>query len=195
MLSSGVFCAYPVSYLTPLVILCVTVLLLTLILSPDLRGYGFKDPFAYHAVFMVLGFGLFMPLGVLVYVMDFGRGFNSLYPSRESRRPLHGSLLLLSAICIVIGYLIAFTCHQNGCSPKHPAQNHLPFWEPPQNSPIARSAHVVIGLLAIIGVVLQTGLGLYKAVQYEKMKVRIFPWHGESEVRVLHDPPSPPLLD
>ena len=149
-----------------------------MILSKDFRGYGYSDPFAYHAAFMVLGFVLFMPLGVLTYVMDFGRKINGGYPTRESRRPLHGALLLLSAICILIGYLVAFACHQNGCS-KHLAQNHLPFWEPSTNSPIARSAHVVIGIIAIIAVALQTGMGLYKAVQFEKTKTRVLPWHGE----------------
>lgn len=171
--------SFPFSYITPLVIVAVTVMMLTLTMSKDLRGYGYADPFSWHAVFMMLGFLLFMPLGVLSYVMDFGRKLNGVFPTRESRRPLHGALLLLSAIFILLGYLVAFTCHEHGCSAKHPAQNHFPWtWEPAVNSPNARSAHVVIGLIAVIAVALQTAAGLYKAVQLEKTRERVLAWHG-----------------
>jgi ABC-type sugar transport system permease subunit len=111
--------------------------------------------------------------------MDFGRKLNGVFPTRESRRPLHGALLLLAAIFILLGYLVAFTCHEHGCSAKHPAQNHFPWtWEPAVNSPNARSAHVVIGLIAVIAVALQTAAGLYKAVQLEKTRERVLAWHG-----------------
>ena len=143
-------------------------LLLTFILSSSLNGYGAANVFAYHAAFMVVGFVLLMPLSALSYKLDCGSRGNSVYPSRDSRRVLHGTLGLLAALFVLLGYMVAFVYHQAQGKP------HMPFSEPATNSPTARSAHVVIGLIAIGCTLLQVVMGLYKFVQLEKVDVKVF---------------------
>ena len=143
-------------------------LLLTFILSSSLNGYGSSNVFAYHAAFMVVGFVLLMPLSALSYKLDCGSRGNSVYPSRDSRRVLHGTLGLLAALFVLLGYMVAFVYHQAQGRP------HMPFSEPASNSPTARSAHVVIGLIAIGCTLLQVVMGLYKFVQLEKVDVKVF---------------------
>ncbi len=150
------------------VIFSAALLLLTFILSSSLRGYGASNPFAYHAAFMVVGFVLLMPLATLSYKLDCGSRGNSVYPSRDSRRVLHGTLGLLAALFVLLGYAIAFVYHQAKGAP------HMPFSEPSTNAPLARSAHVVIGLIAISCTLLQAVMGLYKFVQLTKVDVKVF---------------------
>ena len=168
----------PLSYVAPAIVTITTVFLLSLTLSKPLNGYGYNDPFAWHAAFMIVGFCFLMPLGVLSYVMDFGRRGNAAFPSLESRRSLHGILLFLSALCIVVGFIIAFTCHERGCG-IHKVQNHMPWtWQPATNSPNVRSAHVVIGYIAVGLTVMQAAIGMYKAVTLTKTGSRVFPQHS-----------------
>ena len=150
------------------VIFAAALLLLTFILSSDLRGYGAGNVFAYHAAFMVVAFVFLMPLGILSYKLNCGSRGNSVYPTRDSRRVLHGTLGLLAALFVLLGYMIAFVYHQSRGLP------HMPFSEPQSNSPTARSAHVVIGLIAIACTVLQMVMGLYKYVQLTKIDAKVF---------------------
>jgi hypothetical protein len=132
-----------------------------------MRGYGAGNVFAYHAAFMVVGFVLLMPLSGLSYKLDCGSRGNAVYPTRDSRRVLHGTLGLLAALFVLLGYLIAFVYHQAQGRP------HMPFSEPASNSPTARSAHVVIGLIAIGCTLLQFVMGLYKFVQLTKNDAKV----------------------
>ncbi len=190
--------SFPLSYITPAIAIVVTVTLLALTLDhPHLNGYGATDPFAWHAAFMIVGFCLLMPLGVLSYVMDFGRRGNAMFPSWDSRRTLHGMLLFFSTACILIGFAIAFTCHERGCGP-HKIQPHLPWtWEPDANYPSVRSAHVIIGYIVVAITVLQAGVGLYKAVALTKTGSRVFLLHSASATckrgPSCHACPPPPF--
>ena len=173
--------SFPLSFVSPAVITSVTVLLLALTLSKPLNGYGYLDPFAWHAAFMIVGFAFLMPLGALSYVMDFGRRGNAAFPSWDSRRSLHGILMLLSALCVIIGFAIAFACHDRGCG-IHKVQNHLPWtWEPEANSPNVRSAHVVIGYIVIALTLAQAVAGMYKSVALVKSGSRVLALHGAWE--------------
>ena len=175
----GLFtCSYPSSYATPVLSILVTTFLLSLTLSKDLNGYGAADPFAWHAAFMIVGFCLLMPLGVLCYVMDFGRRGNFIFPTLDSRRTLHGQFMFFASLCILVGFAIAFTCHARGCG-VHKIQNHLPWtWEPDANSPSLRSAHVVIGYIVVAATIVQSSVGLYKKVSLAKTGSRVFMQHS-----------------
>ena len=162
---------FPGSYLTPIVCVVVTLSLLSMILSADLFGYGATNIFAYHGAFMVVGVVLLMPLAALSYSFDFGSWANKRFPTRASRRVLHGTLNLLAFFFVVLGFLVAFAYHQ--AYPRSPAaisgvSTHLPFNLPELYSPKARSAHVVLGWVTLAGTVLLTLSGLYKFVQAHK---------------------------
>ena len=169
--------AFPLSYVTPGIVILSTTFLLTLTLSKPLRGYGYADPFAWHAAFMIMGFGCLMPLGALSYVMDFGRRGNAALPTLDARRSLHGVLMFFAALCVLLGFAIAFTCHERGCGP-HAIQRHLPWtWQPAANSPSVRSAHVVIGYIAVAATLAQAAIGMYKSVTLTKTGARVFALH------------------
>ncbi len=171
---------FPFSYATPLACAIVTIVLLSMILSTDFKGYGATSIFAYHGAFMVVGFVLLMPLAALSYSFDFGARGNALYPDRAARRVVHGTLNLLAALLVVLGYLVAFAYHQ--ANPRSPAavanvSAHLPFGLPAEYGAKARSAHVVIGWMTLALTVLLAVSGLFKFVQAHK-GAKVFALHG-----------------
>jgi hypothetical protein len=194
--------SFPGSLITPIACVAVTLTLLTLVLSSEFFGYGAANIFAYHGAFMVVGVVLLMPLAALSYSFDFGVWVNKQFPTRESRRVLHGTLNMLAFFFVVLGYLVAFAYHQ--ANPRAPpaiagVSAHLPFRLPNEYSPKARSAHVVLGWFTLAGTVLLSLSGMYKFVQAHKddkvegsrglqqglgavtkERVKVFMYHGAS---------------
>lgn len=162
-------CQWPISLAVPILALAATLLLLVFNLSTALKGYGAGVFFAYHPVLMCLGFLLFFPLGIVSYSFDFGASGNSFCPTRESRRFLHGVLMFLGAACVLAGYLLAFVHHEAVGS------DHLALT---RQTP-TRPAHVILGILAISGVVAQIISGLYKAIVATRDgEVKVLAVHG-----------------
>ena len=167
---------YPASLAVPALLVGVTLLVLVLTLSAPLGGYGFGAVFAYHPVFMSVAFLLLMPLGVLSYGLDLGERGNAAYPDRDSRRVLHGVLNLFGACLAVCGYLVAFVFHaaQGKDLAGHLALN----FNGKPNIP-ARTAHVFLGIIAVLGCVVMASSGLYKfVVAARDGHKRLFKWHG-----------------
>jgi hypothetical protein len=167
---------YPLSFAVPALLLGVTLLVLALTLSAPLGGYGFDAVFAYHPAFMSVAFLLLMPLGVLSYGIDLGERGNAAYPDRDSRRVLHGILNLLGACLAVCGYLVAFVFH---AAKGKDLAGHLALnFNGGPNIP-SRTAHVFLGLFAVLGSVVMAASGLYKFVVVARDgHKRLFPWHG-----------------
>lgn len=170
---------FPGSLVTPLACVIVCVTLLANILSSEWNGYGATNFFAYHGVFMVVGFVFLMPLAALAYTADCGKRGNTVYPDRSSRRVIHGTLNIIAAMFVILGYLVAFVYHQ--AKPRSPPNEnistHIPFTLPDEFSPRARSAHVIVGWFAIAGTVFLMLSGLFKFVQSHK-GTRVVAWHG-----------------
>jgi hypothetical protein len=71
-------------------------------------------------------------------------------------------------MCLVVGYLVAFTVHQaNGVS-------HIAAGQP-----AIRQAHVWLGYVTLAGVVLQVLVGLYKYIVKTRDNARTATWHGK----------------
>jgi hypothetical protein len=155
---------FPCSTITPILLLVFTVVVVALLL---LDGFSTSSIFAYHAVFMTIAFMLLFPLGVLSYVGDFGEALNSSYPDRASRRVLHGTFNAFGVFVTIVGYLIAFTFHENV------GKSHLASGES-----VARQAHSWIGLITIISITIIGISGLYKFIVGARDNEKIFKWHG-----------------
>jgi len=90
-------------------------------------------------------------------VLDLGP-LGWLLPDGLARRAFHGACMALGTAFALCGYFVAYTYHEDKGMP------HLPFALPEVQSPLARSAHVVIGLVAVGGCVLQSLVGLAKVL-------------------------------
>lgn len=162
--------AWPWSLATPLIALATLVGVLIVVLSPASASI-----FSAHPSFMSAAFVLLLPLGAVSYTADLGRRGNAAYPDRGARRVLHGTLNLLGGLCVLLGFLVAFVWKEAK------GKKHFPWADPTSPSPTARSAHVVLGLIVVCGVVLQVIAGLYKLVALARDKARVARWHGAWE--------------
>ena len=167
---------YPLSLAVPALLLVVTVLVLTLTLSAPLGGYGADNVFAYHPAFMSVAFLLLLPLGVLSYGVDLGEAGNAAYPDRDSRRVLHGVMNLFGACLAVCGYLVAFVYH---AAKGKDLAGHLALNFNGGPAIPARTAHVFLGLVAVLGSIAMAASGLYKFVVVARDgHRRVFKWHA-----------------
>lgn len=157
--------------LTPIIAVAVTLMMLVLILGPSewARGYGASNVFAYHGAFMSVAFCFLMPMGILSYGADLGNKGNAVYPTKSSRRLLHGYFASLAVCFAVSAYLIAFVYHQaNGIT-------HLALDQEDKS----RTAHVFIGLITLGGLCLQGIVGLWKMVKLTRDGQRTLLAHGK----------------
>ena len=167
---------YPLSLAVPALLVAVTLLVLTLTLSAPLGGYGADNVFAYHPAFMSVAFLLLLPLGVLSYSVDLGEAGNAAYPDRDSRRVLHGVLNLFGACLAVCGYLVAFVYH---AAKGKDLAGHLALNFNGGPAIPSRTAHVFLGLIAVLGSVVMAASGLYKFVVVARDgHRRVFRWHS-----------------
>lgn len=154
---------WPVSLVTPLLAAAVALSVIFMALVPSLNGYGPGNIFAYHAVFMAVGFLALLPLAQLAYVAHLGHG-NRAYPDRASRRVLHGVLGFLGGIFILLGYAVAFVYHQAKGQAHYAWNNPQYSADPDTYSLKARAAHAVIGSIVVLCVLVQMAGGLAKWV-------------------------------
>ena len=81
-------------------------------LDTNLGGLGTKASFAWHPIFMAGGI-VIMGLGSTAYVADYGDTINKIVGSdRVSRRNLHGIAGIISAMLVLVGWLIAWVVHE-----------------------------------------------------------------------------------
>jgi hypothetical protein len=145
-----------------------TALILGCVWSPSLNG-GMPTFFKFHPTFMAVGACLLLTLGLVAYVSSFGEAVNSRFPDRASRRLLHGTLGLLAACCLLVGYLTAFTAHEaRGAS--HRAAG----------SPLAHQAHVWAGYATLALVAAQAVVGMHKYVLKTRDNLRFAAWHAKA---------------
>lgn len=112
--------------------------------APGLGGYG-AVLWAWHPALMTAGFVLCMPAGILVYK---AAGLGTL----AEKRNLHIALQCAGGVCVLLGYAVAYYVHAAKDKP------HIP-WERPDKT---RLLHVLLGLAAIGGVVLQAASGAWR---------------------------------
>jgi len=102
-------------------------------------------------------FSLLLPAALVAHVLD-GPLAARLLPDEHSRHVLHGGASLLGALCAISGFLIAFTYHQ-----MQPGKDHTALTgEVGDHATWARPAHVITGYAVVLGVFLQSIVGLCK---------------------------------
>jgi Eukaryotic cytochrome b561 len=123
---------------------------------------------------MTLGVVLFMTNGVVMYAADLSI-FGITRDNRSAHRALHGACMFLGALLVVAGYLVAFTEHEtNGVS-------QIARGKPPLNQ-----AHVWIGYITVVAMILLVLVGLYKMLLYARDPTNerhlritaLLSWHG-----------------
>ena len=107
-----------------------------------LNGYGYKDIYAYHPVFMSLAFLFCFPVAMLAYVLDEPSASVAAYlPDKRARRVLHGACNLAGTLLTVAGFVLAFTYHEALGKP------HAGLNEPAWHKTASRPAHIIIGYM------------------------------------------------
>lgn len=144
---------WPWSLLTPVIIVAATVFFMTLLYTSRKDGFQAGQLASYHPLFMSLAFLLMTPLGALAFVADLGP-LNRRFPDKGKRRTIHGIFSLMSLFFALIGYLVMYT------SNKATGVDHFDF----KDKHPSRSAHIVIGYLALLGMALQSLSGLHMFV-------------------------------
>lgn len=125
-----------------------------------LNGYGFRDIYAYHPVFMSLAFLLCFPVAMLAYVIEEPSATVAAWlPDKRARRVLHGACNLAGTLLAIVGFVLAFTYHEALGKP------HAGLNEPAWHQTLARPAHIIIGYMVVIAVFGQCVAGLAKYVQ------------------------------
>lgn len=76
--------------------------------------------------------------------------------------------MAIGAMCMVVGYLVAFTVHQAyGAS-------HIAAGQP-----TIRQVHVWMGYITLGGVILQVVVGMHKYIVKTRDNTRTATWHGK----------------
>lgn len=116
-------------------------------------GMPISSTFAWHTVFMTLGFAVFMSLGRRAYKAELPENMDT---SRQSRRMLHIYLMVAATVCVVVGYAGIFIAH-------YPGKQFFGYdFTKAEWKPIFRILHVYLGYAAIALVLFQIVIGTAK---------------------------------
>lgn len=154
-------------HVTRVVAVSATIFLIIAIMTPSMGGFDASTIWAWHPFFMTIGFALLLSLGVVSYVSDYGTIINRRFPDRVSRRLLHGGLQAFGTMFILLGYLTHFTAVQ-ASGGSHIAAGK-PAWA---------QVHAWLGIITLVGVLLQGVVGCYKYVVRTREGTPIMKWHG-----------------
>lgn len=126
-------------------------------MASELGGPG--NVFTYHPFFMGLGFTLMMTMGFWMFnYEDLPGGWAD---TRAARRRLHATFQLAGVALVAVGYFAIVRAHLDTGARLFAVSDHPvvgfhtgPMW--------ARTAHVFAGYLALVLLVIQVSLGMWK---------------------------------
>ena len=141
-------------------------------LVPAWGGTGPSHVFTWHIVSMGIAWPCLGVLGFWAYKADAMREWD-----KNSRRTVHMLCMLLVGVLSVAGYVFLFQAHQeNGEGQFGGLVLGRNEWALKRGA--ARFAHVVVGYLVVLGVLLQAPMGLWKRHVLIRDQVKRFTWHG-----------------
>jgi hypothetical protein len=124
-----------------------------------LNGYGYTDIYVWHPVFMSLAFVFCFPLAQLAYVLP---SSYFIPEGKRNRRVLHAACNLFGTVLVLLGFSVAYVYHAALNKP------HAGLNEPAWHQTWTRPAHVIIGYMVVIAILLQCCAGLTKYVLKER---------------------------
>lgn len=178
-------------------VIAIVIFSTVVLLRPSVGGFPTHVLGAYHPVAMTIGFAAAMTGGLTSYVINVRPSTAARacacvracvcactplcaclcacarvqpmhrFPTRESRRVIHGGFNMLAAMFIAVGYLLHFTYAQI-TNNSHFGMGELTW----------RKCHSILGLITVCGVMLQVVIGLYKFVVRTRDGESIMKWHG-----------------